>query len=44
MGDFYIQSIGFQRAKGIVGLLNLGYNMCRYEQIVRLKLLPINEI
>ena len=44
MNDFYIQSIGFQRAKGIIGLINLVYNMCRYEQIVRLKLLPINEI
>jgi IS5 family transposase len=41
MGDFYIQSIGFQRAKGIIGLINLVYNMCRYEQIVRLNLLPI---
>ena len=41
MNDFYIQSIGFQRAKGIIGLINLVYNMCRYEQIVRLKLLPI---
>jgi len=29
MNDFYIQSIGFQRAKGIVGLINLVYNMCR---------------
>ena len=43
MNDFYIQSIGFQRAKGIVGLINLVYNMCRYEQIVRLKLLPIKK-
>jgi len=43
MNDFYIQSIGFQRAKGIVGLINLVYNMCRYEQIVRLKLLPIKQ-
>jgi IS5 family transposase len=41
MGDFYIQSIGFQRAKGIIGLINLVYNMFRYEQIVRLNLLPI---
>jgi len=41
MNDFYIQSIGFQRAKGIIGLINLVYNMCRYEQIVRLNLLPI---
>jgi len=43
MNDFYIQSIGFLRAKGIVGLINLVYNMCRYEQIVRLKLLPIKQ-
>ena len=41
MNDFYIQSVGFQRAKGIIGLINLVYNMCRYEQIVRLSLLPI---
>jgi IS5 family transposase len=41
MNDFYIQSIGFKRARGIIGLINLVYNMCRYEQIVRLKLLPI---
>jgi len=44
MNDFYIQSIGFQRAKGIIGLINLVYNMCRYEQIVRLRLLPANRI
>ena len=41
MNDFYIQSIGFRRAKGIIGLINLVYNMCRYEQIVRLNILPI---
>ena len=41
MGDFYTRSIGFLRAKGIVGLINLLYNMCRYEQIIRLNLLPI---
>jgi len=41
MNDFYIQSIGFRRAKGVIGLINLVYNMCRYEQIVRLNLLPI---
>ena len=41
MDDFYIRSIGFVRAKGIIGLINLVYNMCRYEQIVRLNLLPI---
>ena len=36
--------IGFQRAKGIIGLVNLVYNMCRYEQIVQLGLLPVNRI
>ena len=41
MNDLYIQSIGFRRAKGVIGLINLVYNMCRYEQIVRLNLLPI---
>jgi IS5 family transposase len=44
MNDFYIQSIGFQRAKGVIGLINLVYNMCRYEQIVRLDLLPIKKL
>ena len=43
MNDFYIQSIGFQRAKGVIGLINLLYNICRYEQIVRLELLPIKK-
>ena len=41
MNGFYIHSIGFQRAKGVIGLINLVYNMCRYEQIVRLNLLPV---
>jgi len=41
MKGFYIRAIGYQRAKGIIGLINLVYNLCRYEQIVRLKLLPI---
>ena len=41
MNDFYIQSIGFKRAKGIIGLINLVYNMCRYEQIIRLNLLSV---
>ena len=41
MGDFNMRCIGFVRAKGIIGLTNLLYNMCRYEQIVRLNLLPV---
>jgi IS5 family transposase len=43
MNEFYIRNIGFQRAKGIIGLINLVYNMCRYEQIVRLNLVPIKQ-
>jgi len=43
MGDFYIQSIRFLRAKGNVGLINLLYNLCCYEEIVRLNLLPIKK-
>jgi IS5 family transposase len=41
MHDFYIRSIGIKRASSIIGLINLVYNMCRYEQIARLQLLPI---
>jgi IS5 family transposase len=44
MNDFYIKSIGFRRVKGVIGLINLVYNMCRYEQIVRLNLLPIKKL
>jgi IS5 family transposase len=29
MNDFYIRSIGFIRAKGTIGLINLVYDMCR---------------
>jgi IS5 family transposase len=41
MGDFRIRSIGKERAVGIVGLIKLVYNMCRYEQLLRLQLLPV---
>jgi IS5 family transposase len=41
MKGFYIRVIGYQRAKGVIGLMNLVYNLCRYEQIVRLNLLPV---
>jgi hypothetical protein len=33
--------IGMLRAKGIIGLINLTYNLFRFEQIYRLNLLPI---
>jgi IS5 family transposase len=39
MNKFHIPPIGFKRVKGVIGLINLVYNLCRYEQIVRLNLL-----
>ncbi|GHT38021.1 hypothetical protein AGMMS49965_00160 [Bacteroidia bacterium] len=41
MHDFSCRNIGFSRIKGVIGLLNLVYNMFRYEQIVRLQLQPV---
>ena len=38
MQGLYIRSIGIVRATGIIGLINLTYNIFRYEQIVRLKI------
>ena len=39
MQGLHLRSIGLDRAKGIIGLINLTYNMCRFEQIVRLKII-----
>ncbi|CDN32722.1 Mobile element protein [Mucinivorans hirudinis] len=36
-----MECIGIVRATGILGLMNLTYNLFRYEQVVRLNLLPI---
>ena len=36
MNKLYINSIGIKRAVGVVGLVNLTYNLFRYEQVVRL--------
>jgi hypothetical protein len=44
MGDFFTKNIGFERVEGVVGLINLTYNICRYEQIVRLNILPIKNV
>jgi IS5 family transposase len=38
MNGLLLKSIGIVRATGIVGLINLTYNLCRYEQIIRLSL------
>ena len=39
MHRLYIMTVGLARATAVIGLINLTYNMSRYEQIVRLKLL-----
>ena len=41
MKGFYLRAIGRRRNAAAIGLINLIYNLARYEQIVRLKLLPL---
>ena len=41
MKGFYLRYIGWSRNAAAIGLINLIYNLARYEQIVRLKLLPL---
>jgi len=41
MKGFYLRYIGKRRNAAAIGLINLIYNMARYEQIVRLQLLPL---
>lgn len=36
MNKLHVRSIGIKRANGFVGLVNLTYNLFRYEQVVRL--------
>lgn len=36
MNKLYVRSIGIKRATGFVGLVNLTYNLFRYEQVTRL--------
>lgn len=36
-----LKSVGIKRATGIIGLINLTYNLFRYEQVMRLKLISI---
>ncbi len=40
MKGFYLRYIGKRRNAAAIGLINLLYNLARYEQIARLKLLP----
>jgi len=36
MNGLFIRSVGISRATGIIGLINLTYNLFRYEQVLRL--------
>jgi len=37
MNKLYVRSVGIERASGFVGLVNLTYNLFRYEQVDRLE-------
>jgi Transposase and inactivated derivatives, IS5 family len=41
MKGLYLRSVGMFRAKAIIGLINLTYNLFRYEQVVRLNLIKV---
>jgi IS5 family transposase len=36
MNGIYLRTLGMKRAKCVIGLANLVYNLCRYAQLVRL--------
>ena len=38
-----VRSVGIVRATGVIGLMNLTYNLFRYEQVVRLNILQLND-
>jgi len=38
MNGLVLKSVGMVRASGIIGLINLTYNLFRYEQIKRLEI------
>jgi len=42
MNGLTLKSVGIKRANGIIGLINLTYNMFRYEQVLRLNILKQN--
>lgn len=41
MHGLYLKSVSITRATGIIGLINLTYNLFRYEQVVRLNILQV---
>lgn len=42
MNGLTVKSVGIARASGIIGLINLTYNLFRYEQVLRLNIMQIN--
>ena len=42
MKGLIVRSVGKIRANGIIGLINITYNLFRYEQVVRLQLIKIS--
>jgi len=42
MNGLAVKSVGIARASGIIGLINLTYNLFRYEQVLRLNTIQIN--
>jgi len=42
MNGLALKSVGIARATGIIGLINLTYNLFRYEQVLRLNIIQIN--
>jgi IS5 family transposase len=43
MNELKIRTIGLKRAHGIVGLINLTYNLFRYEQVLRIDGIGVSE-
>jgi IS5 family transposase len=41
MNGLCVRSVGMVRATGIIGLMNLTYNLFRYEQVIRLNILKV---
>jgi IS5 family transposase len=44
MKGFYLRYIGRRRNAAAIGFINLIYNLARYEQIVRLQLVPLRTV
>ena len=42
MNGLFIRSVGMVRATGIIGLINLTYNLFRYEQVIRPKAIRVS--